>query len=135
MEVSVDHKDMVDYEVDTIQAVESFSSFLSIIACLFMSRYVVFTIILCYTTSLRNFPRKIINDRAKYNADSSSIRNDIERSKSGMNILAVYFFLNFVLAIFWGIGNSGTINPTFCQVQVTSFRSMFSLKILLILIF
>ena len=60
MEVSVDHKDMVDYEVDTIQAVESFSSFLSIIACLFMSRYVVFTVILCYTTSLRNSLGKLL---------------------------------------------------------------------------
>jgi hypothetical protein len=36
-----------------------------------------------------------------------------------MNLLAASFFLNFALAIFWGIGNSGTINSTFCQFQVS----------------
>ena len=85
-----------------------------------------------YTTDF--FCRKILRDRVLYNSNSSLDKSQSTRtlqiaaeskeavghSKSSMNLLASSFFLNFALAIFWGIGNSGTINPTFCQFQVAA---------------
>lgn len=77
--------------------------------------------------------RKILHDRVLYNSNSSvdkdrntktlriaaESQEAVGHSKSSMNLLAASFFLNFALAIFWGIGNSGTINSIFCQFQVS----------------
>ena len=71
-------------EEDAIQAVQTFSSVVSIIACLVMSY-------------------KISKER------KTNIAN---------RMLAYLLFIDFVLAIFYGIGRAGAQNDGFCQLQV-----------------